>query len=164
MYRFFILSAIFTLSLSRLFAQGSLQFNQVKLISNNLETVPTGKVWKIMSIYGEDFSAGSCVQFGSYYYDKIRQAGYRINGNLVGVQYSVGSNCYIRNSSCSGSIVNGSQACDSQGWVDAVTKAAGNTTIDKMNASLPMFLPANATLQTLGSTTFLSVIEFNIVP
>lgn len=154
---------IFSFAVNFGYAQGSLQFNQAKIVGNTLETVPAGKVWKVMSIYGEDFSAGSCVQFGSYFYDKIRQAGYRVNGNLVGVQYSVGSGCYIRNSSCSGSIVNGGQTCDSQGWVDNVTKAAGNTTIDRMNASLPMFLPANTTLQTLGSTTFLSVIEFNIV-
>ena len=32
-------------------AQGSLQFNQVKLVADVTETVPTGKVWKIESVY-----------------------------------------------------------------------------------------------------------------
>jgi len=145
-------------------AQGSLQFNQAKLVGNNLETVPSGKVWKVMSLYGEDFSGGSCVQFGSYYYDKILQAGFNINGNLVGVQYGTGPGCYIRTGSCSGSIVNGSQECNSSGWVDRVTNALGNVKISSMNASLPLFVPAGTTMQTLGGTTFLSVIEFNVIP
>ena len=31
------------------FAQGNLQFNQVKLVGSAAETVPTGKIWKIES-------------------------------------------------------------------------------------------------------------------
>lgn len=155
---------LFLLSTAFCMGQGSLQFNQAKLVGSTIETVPTGKVWKIMSLYGEDFSAGSCVQFGSYFYDKILMAGYKINGNLVGVQYGTGSGCYIRNSSCTGSLVNGGQACNSSGWVDNVNNAQGNVKIATMNASLPLFVPAGTTVQTLGGTTFLSVIEFNIIP
>jgi hypothetical protein len=40
---FFLISLTFT---SIAFSQGNLQFNQVKLVSNQ-ETVPNGKVWKV---------------------------------------------------------------------------------------------------------------------
>ena len=145
-------------------AQGSLQFSRALIVSSSLETVPAGKVWKITSLYGEDYGSGSCVQFGTYYYDYILQAGYKINGNLVGVQYGTASNCQIRTGSCSGTLINGGQPCNSSGWVDRVNNAQGNTTIEDMNASLPMWIPAGTTVQTLGSTSFLSVLEFNIIP
>lgn len=37
-------------------AQGNLQFNQVKIISNTdaPQTVPAGKVWKIESVFAND--------------------------------------------------------------------------------------------------------------
>jgi hypothetical protein len=49
--RFFCVAAyFFTVTLM---AQGTLQFNQVKLISINPETVPVGKVWKVENIFVE---------------------------------------------------------------------------------------------------------------
>ena len=32
------------------FSQGNLEFSQVKLVGSTIETVPTGKVWKIESV------------------------------------------------------------------------------------------------------------------
>ena len=43
---FFLIALTFT---SIAFSQGNLQFNQVKLIGDSPQTVPTGKVWKIES-------------------------------------------------------------------------------------------------------------------
>jgi hypothetical protein len=56
------------------FAQGNLQFNQVKLVST-LETVPVGKVWKVESlIYGENIG-------GTPYNSSLNQdSGIKING------------------------------------------------------------------------------------
>jgi hypothetical protein len=42
-----ILSIIFTLT--EVSAQANLQFNQVLLVGNTLQTVPSGKVWKVES-------------------------------------------------------------------------------------------------------------------
>lgn len=39
-------------------AQGTLQFNQVKLVTT-VETVPAGKVWKVESVLG-DYLVSSC--------------------------------------------------------------------------------------------------------
>jgi len=35
---------------------------------------------------------------------------------------------------------------------------------DELSATLPFWLPADATLETLGATTNISVLEFNIIP
>ena len=48
MKTFFFFIVILTLS-SISFSQGNLQFNQVKLVGDSPQTVPTGKVWKIES-------------------------------------------------------------------------------------------------------------------
>jgi hypothetical protein len=44
-----IVGLVFSFSLSKLSAQGNLQFSQVKLIGTTTETIPVGKVWKVES-------------------------------------------------------------------------------------------------------------------
>jgi hypothetical protein len=62
---------IFGLSLITLSAwcQGNLQFNQVKLVGTTLETVPSGKVWKVESATytgGQAFPINSETNYASY--------------------------------------------------------------------------------------------------
>jgi len=47
------------------YAQGSLQFNQVKIVTNVQETVPVGKVWKVTSVYGQEFKMGECISLNT---------------------------------------------------------------------------------------------------
>src|SRR5436189_4970789 len=42
-------------------AQGTLQFNQVLIITNVQTAVPAGKVWKVTSVYGAEFTINQCV-------------------------------------------------------------------------------------------------------
>jgi len=50
------ISFFFFIAISSTWAQGNLQFNQVKIISNTdaPQTVPVGKVWKIESVFAND--------------------------------------------------------------------------------------------------------------
>ena len=64
----------------------NLQFNQVKLVTN-LETVPTGKVWKIESVLGDVLSSSCSTQ---------PMHRISINGNpiTVSVNSDIGFNTY----------------------------------------------------------------------
>src|SRR5689334_21806813 len=42
-------------------AQGTLQFNQVLIVTNIQMTVPAGKAWKVTSIHGAEFTLNQCV-------------------------------------------------------------------------------------------------------
>jgi len=76
---------IFILLSNFVFAQ-NLQFNQVKLVTN-LETVPTGKVWKIESVLGDVLSSSCSTQ---------PMHRISINGNpiTVSVNSDIGFNTY----------------------------------------------------------------------
>jgi hypothetical protein len=75
----------FILLSNYVFAQ-NLQFNQVKLVTN-LETVPTGKVWKIESVLGDVLSSSCSTQ---------PMHRISINGNpiTVSVNSDIGFNTY----------------------------------------------------------------------
>lgn len=136
-------------------AQGTLQFGQAKIVSS-IQTVPAGKVWKVTSVYGQD---QPCVFLysGSYqYHGKYITAGFRINGVAI---YSY---------------KNWIQQLYEPGCTTKITGVtwqtiADLTTVDLTNVPnngniFPMWLPAGTTLEGLGPNTFLSVIEFNIIP
>lgn len=67
-----ILSFFLVLS-SLLYAQGNLQFNQVKLVST-VETVPSGKVWKVENAI---FAGGTPFTITTYTYGSMS---YAVNG------------------------------------------------------------------------------------
>jgi hypothetical protein len=136
-------------------AQGSLQFSQAKVVSS-IQTVPAGKVWKVTSVYGQDYT---CVFLysGSYqYHGKYLASGFKINGVNVfsyktWIQQLYEPGCTTK--------ING---------VDWNT-IAQLTTVDLNNVPnngniFPVWLPAGTTLEGLGANTFLSVVEFNVIP
>ncbi|MBM3164660.1 MAG: hypothetical protein FJZ80_04280 [Bacteroidetes bacterium] len=116
-------------------AQGNLQFNQVKLVTNQ-ETVPIGKVWKVESVIynivptatGYQSTAGSC---NSVCYESTAI-------EVAGVPTKVG-----------------------QGTQPA---SYSNLVYTHTYTMLPLWLPAGATLSGGTCLNKVSVIEFNIIP
>ncbi len=124
-------------------AQGNLQFNQVKIISNTdpPHTVPAGKVWKIESVFsdaGADtyavdgsgstqsyFTACGAASFYYHYYGRYLAI------NSIPISFGIHS--------------------------------AGN-----QMTNLPIWVPAGSTICTCTSPTYCargySVIEFNLIP
>jgi hypothetical protein len=152
-----LFSLIITGLSSLTLAQGNLQFNQVLLIDNNTATVPAGKVWKIENIVYEavpyfqaSSGSGSCAP---------------CNGSTQLWSSYTTQSCQV--SSTNPITINGVKA------------SAGNT-------GSPLWLPAGATLAgetktctpnagsygggcicpppSVTAKTYISVIEFNIVP
>ncbi|MCC6599542.1 MAG: hypothetical protein IT223_02595 [Crocinitomicaceae bacterium] len=150
--------SLILLSLVFLFAraQGTLEFNQVKIITNTLETVPSGKVWKITAMSGT--ASGDCVphpdqlNYVNVWYKAPSVSGFILNGNKVYSMIKFPASGQRYNSS----------ACATPGYCCDSNLTTYNQSSDPL--VLPMWLPAGATLQSVGSGIFLSVLEFNIVP
>ncbi|MEY4520969.1 MAG: hypothetical protein RIT10_154 [Bacteroidota bacterium] len=119
------------------FAQGNLQFNQVKLVST-VETVPTGKVWKVEAFHyqgGAPFCVGGVAPFttcGS-------SSGSHGPGIWAIMAYAInGAANYVISLGPTGSISN--------------------------IQNVPFWLSAGSTLAAGTNMRYLSVIEFNIIP
>ena len=96
-----------------LFGQGNLQFNQVKLVST-IETVPTGKVWKVESSI---FSGGAPFSITSY---SVGSMSYFINGNT----------CFVAQSGASPNTSNNNSPVKDNAfpfWIPAGTTLASGT-------------------------------------
>ena len=116
-----------------LHAQGTLQYNQVLLVST-VQTVPSGKVWKVESILASsDLTSG----------------------------ISVSSSQLVSNSATM--LVNGSTVYV-DGVIYANYSSYGKTITDTQPTKLPLWLPAGTTLASSANALYVSVIEFNIVP
>lgn len=125
-------------------AQGTLQFNQVLLVSNVQQTVPAGKIWKVESVMPQ--SSLIRVSDSYYYTPSPGQASdfvIVVNGYNVFVgKVTAGVTCGYTGGSSSTSAV----------------------FIGVNEALFPMWLPAGTTLQASNNVRYISVIEFNIVP
>lgn len=117
-------------------AQGNLQFNQVKLVTN-LETVPVGKVWKVESVIYNIPSSATTYQTGNL-------------GNCGSSDYNLGS-----------IDVNGTPTKVGQGTTPLGYSSGSYT---HTYTILPFWLPAGATLSGGMCLNKVSVIEFNIIP
>jgi hypothetical protein len=113
-----------------LYAQGNLQFNQVKLVTT-VETVPVGKVWKVEAVLGQRSASGTTTFHQSH--DVL------INGIMVNFTQDLA----VARATGSGSTFGAS--------------AEGVSTV-------PFWLPAGASLAISNNVSFISVIEYNIVP
>jgi len=157
------------------YAQGNLQFNQVKIVSNVLETVPPNKVWKVTSIYGHEFVLNQCVSnqtsfdwlgfkcnstwrttttfsaIISYFATIFLVNGKQIINEISGLT-NTSVTYYWGVANCTGSSYSGSE------YSVSCANRAANPNL------MPLWLPAGTTLQTHGPNTFVSVIEFNIIP
>lgn len=124
-----------------LFAQGNLQFNQVKIVST-VETVLAGKVWKVESAIfqgGQPFCIGAGINTAC-------SSGNMLSTGFVGdmsFQVNGQTNYLYTNLGQPGT----SATYASQGY-----------------SPFPFWLPAGSTLAAGTNMRYLSVIEFNIIP
>ena len=135
-----LLLLIITCALSSsLFGQGNLQFNQVKLVST-LETVPTGKAWKVESAtYG-----GGLV--------------FCVAGTNGGTNYC-GNNNNMNNTA-----VIGVMSFTINGQPNYISTLIYSTGFSSNLSPFPIWLPAGTTLSVGTNMRYLSIIEFNIIP
>ncbi|MBM3172091.1 MAG: hypothetical protein FJZ75_10850 [Bacteroidetes bacterium] len=150
-------------------AQGNLQFNQVLLVDSALRTVPANKAWKITAISGSEYRLNECVDISANSNHELKSA-------RCGFTQPTAS--FIGNYSISLFLVNGNRVINSiEGLPNSVTAwcnsnctsscATRDFTCANKSTNpniLPMWLPAGATLRSGGPNTWLSVLEFNIVP
>ena len=118
------------------FAQGNLQFNQVKLVTA-LETVPAGKVWKIESVI------------------------YNIPSEMSSYQTSQSLSCGVNTFWNFAIEVAGVPTKTGQG-VNALQLS--NITYTQGYTELPIWLPGGATLSGGPCLNKVSILEFNIIP
>jgi len=116
-------------------AQGNLQFNQVKLVTS-LETVPSGKVWKIESVIYNIAATASGYQAS--------------NGSCNSTSYESTS---IEIASVPTKVGQGTQAA-----------SYSNLQYTHSYTILPLWIPAGTTLSGGTCLNKISVIEFNIIP
>lgn len=172
-----ILSSAFLLFCLSAFAQQSLEYNQALVIDNTTQTVPSGKVWKVNAIYGEESRYEECVDISQnsvhelnrircaytinstttyylkvpfYTISKMQVNGVDIISTINGVG-DISMDRYQSNPACSGSHTSVSR-----------TYSCANKEPDPN--ILPMWLPAGTTVESGGPSTFISVIEFNVIP
>ncbi|MCC6600362.1 MAG: hypothetical protein IT223_06770 [Crocinitomicaceae bacterium] len=122
-------------------AQGTLQFNQVKLVST-VQTVPTGKVWKAVGVAGNRVTKFRAVTTTDADYSPAATE-IKINNTAVSVAQTIGT---------------GAGGGTGYGAYSAAFAYSASPT------NFPLWLPAGTTLEVSTNISYISVIEFNIVP
>lgn len=156
MLRFLSLPALALLFLAEgVRAQGNLQFNRAILLSNTPQTIQPDKVWKIESVYGHAnnvcYFLPSRSSSSGYFVSRGRLSGLNINGtDVISSATRTDGNLYMNND-CTGSPSSYSYNDSRDNWASDPN-------------FFPMWLPAGTTVRTMGSTIFVSVLEFDIVP
>ena len=166
-----LIALFFFCLVSKGMAQGNLQFNQVLLVDSALRTVPANKAWKITAISGSEYRLNECVDISANSIHELKSAR---------CGFSTTTASFIGNYSISLFLVNGNRVVNSiEGLPNSITawynsNCNNNNTIGTRDFTcankstnpniLPMWLPAGATLRSGGPNTWLSVLEFNIVP
>lgn len=137
------ISFFFFIAISSTWAQGNLQFNQVKIIQNTdpAQTVPAGKVWKIESV----FTAGDQDAYG------VQTTGANLN---LFAACSVPSFHYLH----AGRYL----------AINAIPISFGIHSAGEQMTNLPIWVPAGSTICTCTNSSYCakgySAIEFNIIP
>lgn len=156
-----ILTLFCLIMIISLSAQGTLQFNQAKIIGSSTQTVPANKVWKVTSIYGV---IKSCKLIGPCYtplspnsYAWATQSGFIINGESVPSRLIWEKGDFFSNNSCTN---------DPRSFATTSTSSCTMMAADLASDPniLPIWLPAGTNVSSIGSTSFVSVLEFNIIP
>jgi len=149
------------ISTTALNAQNSLQFVQAKLIDNNLQTVPVGKVWKVVSVYGS--APRICVSHPKATSTSNTYSWFNVQGFLVN-SITVFSEATFAGSysTSSGHMWYTTDACSTVGQAWDNKAIWGIYDISPNPNILPMWLPAGTTLQAMQGSV-ISVIEFEII-
>jgi len=149
-FKFLFVSFVLICLIFNANAQGySLKFNRVFIINNNEQTVPTGTVWKVTSIYGEEINfCINVVCFDPNIYAKGIVSGIYVNNVFIPSTIRGFKNSMERFSSSN---------CTTGSFCCSDVTCANKTTDPNI---LPLWLPEGTTIKTLGPNTFASVIEF----
>ncbi|MCC6600126.1 MAG: hypothetical protein IT223_05580 [Crocinitomicaceae bacterium] len=163
-----------TLSISILLLAGifglhaqTLQYSQALIVSNTMQTVPAGKVWKVTSVYGDSFMCVSpatpYVDGGSSFfntkYASYVGSGFKVNGNPV---FSFRTWRGNTSSPLTSIRIFNDNACTDE--YSSYTRSASTYDISPNPNLFPLWIPENSTLQSNASTIFVSVLEFTVVP
>jgi hypothetical protein len=158
-------------------AQVSLRFKNAMMVTDQTQTVPANHVWKVTSIYGSEFRENECVNFTANSSHELRtvrcacQVWSGSNPNTISVRLFYQISGFMVNNIPINTSISGLSSGNRTVWNS--TNCSGNTTgcgtWDCANISsdpniLPIWIPAGTTLRTAGPNTFLSVIEFEMVP
>lgn len=154
-----VLTALIFVS-SSLNAQNTLEFNRVLIVDNNVQSVPVGTVWKVVSVYGNAprICAESPKATSSYKYNYFNVQGFIVNGVNVFSEASYAGD--FNNSSSYGHYWFNTTNCSGNGQYDN-KNTWGLYNINANPNILPMWLPATTTVQAMQGS-YLSVIEFNV--
>jgi len=131
-------------------------------------------VWKVTALYGAEFRLNHCVNFHPNSTHEIGTKMRCIFNNDASGRFSYHISAFLVNeiaivSSISGFPTNasfqiwGSTNCGSDLW-GSYNRDWSCVNSESDPNILPIWLPANTTLQSGGPNTFVSVIEFNIIP
>jgi hypothetical protein len=171
-------SALLVLICFSLSAQQSLEFNQALIIDDNLATVPAGKVWKVNAIYGEESRYEQCVDISQNSTDELNRirCAYTINSATtyyLKVPFYTISKMIVNGTDIISSINGFSDGTSSIVRYSNSTCTSGASSVSRQYFCtnkptdpnlLPVWLPAGTTLASGGPNTFVSVIEFNVIP
>ena len=151
---FLLASALFILSVTTSLAQGNLVFREAKLISSSIQTVPSGRVWKITSLSGAVYNTlcvprPDLVPNPTQWVKAAIASGFEVNGQLIysTLRYPTSTQRFS-DINCTIGLTNQDYSSYSQSTDPLI---------------LPMWLPAGTTLKTIGSGVFVSVLEFDVV-
>ncbi|MCC6601198.1 MAG: hypothetical protein IT223_11080 [Crocinitomicaceae bacterium] len=159
-------------------SQNTLSFSRALVVSA-LDQVPSGKVWKITSVYGSEFRVNRCVDLSVNSTDEMAGArcGWVASGYSMPTNSSKIATYEITSFKVNGKTISSrvlASGVNMQSMYNSTSNCTGGqgnygSTVYWTCASygsdpniLPMWLPAGTTLETGGSNTFLSVLEFTV--
>jgi hypothetical protein len=130
-----------------------LQFNQVKLVDLQ-ETVPAGKVWKVVSVMSPE------VRYPT------NGSSFVSNSRIIGVG---GDSIAIYEEFLNGAGLGFNGCCGGGSYMTNLGSSVNNNETHLIHVSremtkLPLWLPAGTTLAAGSNVTKISVIEFNVIP
>lgn len=143
-------------------AQNTLEFNRVVKVDNNVQSVPSGTVWKIVSVYGN--APRICIShpkatITGKTYNWFNVQGFIVDGVNIYSETSF-AGYYEPASSSYGHYWYADANCStSPGWDQKLIWGIYN--IDPNPNILPMWLEAGTNVQAMQGS-YLSVIEFNV--
>jgi hypothetical protein len=159
-------------------AQGTLQFNKVIIFTSTTTPTspPSGKVWKVTSVMGSELRFNHCLDLTSST-DELRSAVCGATWNTGGYPYAKVPFYAIRTVSINGnSVIISLSGLSSSTNVNVYTSAGCTGTAAGVTPAfscanqstdptiLPLWIPSGTTFGVGGSSTFASIIEFNILP
>ena len=164
----------FVISVITIHAQNTLTYSQALIVSDTELTVPAGKVWKVTSIYGHEFTLNQCVS-NEAIFDWL---GIKCNPTYTSGTRSVRISYFATIFKVNGKEIvneisglpaqlspfNSTHNCTGSTWSSNVAYGVACANRTANPNLLPMWLPEGTTLETNGPNTFLSVIEFDIEP